>query len=169
MDRHDRQQKGVELIEIPLFRLQIIIDRGVNRTLNNIRNHLIDSIPHTLPVKNTAALLIDNLALFIHDLIVFQQILTNAKVVALNLLLGIFNGACEHLVLNLLPLWNPQRIEHIDQSFRAKQTHEIILKGNVKPGHTGVSLTTCAPSKLVVNTSRLMALCTDNHQTASSS
>ena len=59
--------------------------------LHNAGNHLIDGIPHALSVQHLAALTIDDLTLLIHNLIVIQQVLTNAEVIGLDLLLCAFH------------------------------------------------------------------------------
>ncbi len=69
-------------------------------------------------------------------------------------------------MLNLLSFGNSECIEHVNQPLGTKQAHQVILKGNVKPGHTRVSLTSGTAAQLVVDTPRLVALRTDNHQTA---
>ena len=50
-----------------------------------------DRISHILTVKDSASFIVDDLSLFVHNLIVLQQILTNTKVIALNLLLSLLN------------------------------------------------------------------------------
>ena len=52
---------------------------------------MIDGISHAFPVKHTAAFFVDNLSLFIHNLVIFQKILTDTIVVELDLLLRLFN------------------------------------------------------------------------------
>ena len=69
-------------------------------------------------------------------------------------------------MLNLLILGNTQRSEDLHQSLRTEQTHEVVLKRDVETGFTRVSLTSGTSTELIVNTSGLMTLCTDDFQTA---
>jgi len=50
-----------------------------------------DRISHILTVKDSASFIVDDLSLFIHYLVIFKQVLTNTKVIALNLLLSLLN------------------------------------------------------------------------------
>ena len=69
-------------------------------------------------------------------------------------------------MLNLLPLGNTQCGKHGNQTFRAEQSHQIILQGNVEFGLTGVSLTSASTTQLIIDTSGLVTLRTDNLQSA---
>ena len=69
-------------------------------------------------------------------------------------------------MLNLLILRNSKRTEHTHQTLRTKQAHQIIFQRNVKSRFTRVSLSSGTTAQLIVNTSRFMALCTDNLQSA---
>ena len=68
-------------------------------------------------------------------------------------------------MLNLLILGNTQRSEDLHKSLRAEQTHKVVLQRDVETGFTRVSLTSGTSTELIVNTSGLMTLCTDDLQT----
>ena len=78
-----------------------------------ICDHLVDRIPHVFTIQDSPALFIDDLSLFVIYLVIFQQVLTDTVVVALDLLLGFFNGAGKHFVLDLLIFRHTQRLEHV--------------------------------------------------------
>ena len=69
-------------------------------------------------------------------------------------------------MLNLLILSYTKRCEHLHQTLRSEQTHQIVLKRNIETGFSWISLTSGTSTQLVINTSGLMTLCTDNLQTA---
>ena len=50
-----------------------------------------------LAVEHLLALLVDDLTLGIHDIVVFQHVLADLEVAALDVLLCVFNGVGEHL------------------------------------------------------------------------
>ena len=65
-------------------------------------------------------------------------------------------------MLDLLALWNTQCVKHTHQTFRTEQSHQIIFQGQIESGLTRISLTTRTASQLVINTSGLMTLRTDD-------
>ena len=77
----------------------------------------------------------------------------------------LFDGIAEHLVLDLFVLRNTQRIEHIYQLLRSKQTHQIIFQRDKELRLSRISLSTGTTAQLVVNTARFMTLCSDDLQT----
>ncbi len=50
LNRYCRQKQRIQLIEIPLIEICIVADADIHAILRNIRDHLIDHIPHTLSV-----------------------------------------------------------------------------------------------------------------------
>ena len=138
----------------------------MHMVLYNIAYHLKDNITHIVSVKNTQTLSINNLTLFVHNLIVFQNIFTNAVVIGLNLHLGFFYCAGKHLVLNGLAFRKSKGIEDAHQPLRAKQTHQIIFQRNVKSGFARIALTSGTTTQLIINSAGFVTLRTDDHQTS---
>ena len=69
-------------------------------------------------------------------------------------------------MLDLLILRHAQSVEYTHQTLRSEQTHQIILQRDVETGLTRVSLSSGTAAQLIVNTSRLMALGTDDLQSS---
>ena len=67
-------------------------------------------------------------------------------------------------MLDFLIFRNAESIKHADETLRSKQTHQIILKGNIELGFARISLTAGTASQLIINTSGFMTLCTDDLQ-----
>ena len=67
-------------------------------------------------------------------------------------------------MLDLLSFRNAQRIKHGDHSVRTEQAHQIVLQRNIESGFTRITLTTASAAQLVVDTSGLMPLRTDDHK-----
>ena len=65
-------------------------------------------------------------------------------------------------MLDLLVLRNTEGIEHAHQLVGTEETHQVILKGDIEAGLTRVTLTSCTSAELVIDTSGLVALCTDD-------
>ena len=69
-------------------------------------------------------------------------------------------------MLDLLIFRHAQRIEYAHQTLRSEQTHQIVLQRDVETGLTRVSLTSGTATQLIVDTSCLMALGTDDLQSS---
>ena len=152
--------------QIPFFRICIRCGKAVCHIFYIFCHHIVDGISHALSVQNTTSFLINDLSLLIHNLIVFQQILTDSKVIALDLLLCFLNRTGEHLMLDLFSVLYTQCVEYTHQTFRTKQTHQIILQRNIETGFSRISLSSGTSAQLVVNTSGFMTLCTDDLKTS---
>lgn len=60
---------------------------------NEVVDHLIDILAQILAVEHLAALIIDDIALLVHNIVVFQNALTGLEVAAFNGLLGLLDSA----------------------------------------------------------------------------
>ena len=77
---------------------------------------MVYRITHTLTIQYTSSFLVDNLSLFIHYLVIFQKVLTDSKVIALNLLLRRLNRIRQHLMLDLFTVFHTKRVKHSHQT-----------------------------------------------------
>ena len=69
-------------------------------------------------------------------------------------------------MLNLLTFRHTKRIKYIHQILGTKQTHQVIFQGNVELGFTWISLTSGTSTQLIVDTSGLMTLGTNDTKSA---
>ena len=91
-------------------------------------DHAVDRITHALSIEDTAPLSVDDLSLLVHDLVILEQVLADTEVVVLNLLLCLFDGAGEHLMLDLLAVLHTERIEHAHKLLGAEQSQQVVLQ-----------------------------------------
>ena len=164
--RDHPMERHIQSGQIPLFRIHFRGYIPVYGILHILGDHVVNRIPHALSVQHPAAFPVDDLPLFIHDLVIFQQVLTDSEVVALYLLLRLLNGAGKHLMFDLFVLFHAQRIEHAHQLLGTEQTQQVILQGNVKAGFSRVALTSGTSPELVVDPPGLMPLRADDLQSA---
>ena len=104
------------------FRLQLLFQtgniplllhtQGRYKAINSLPHHILanggDSFRDIGFAQQFIALLVDDLALVIGDIIVFQQLLADIKVAALYLALRFFNGIGNHAVFNGLAFLHTQ-------------------------------------------------------------
>ena len=111
---------------------------------------------------------INNSTLFIHYIVVLKKTFTDTKVILFHFLLSALNRFRNHRVLNHLAFLEAHAVHNLRDTFRAKETHQIILKRNEEYRRTWVTLTTSTTAQLTVDTTALVAFCTDNSKTTCS-
>jgi len=109
---------------------------------------------------------VDDLALLVHDVVVFEQLLSDFEVVGFDPLLGVFNGLGHHAVLDGLAVFHAELVHEAFQAVRAKKTHEIVVEGKVEARGTGIALTTRTAAQLVVDAAGFVAFGAENMQAA---
>ena len=109
---------------------------------------------------------VNNLTLLVHNIVILQDMLTNAEVTCFNLLLRIFDGLGNQAVFNRLIILHAQLIHDASNIITAEQAHQVILQAQEEFGRTGVTLTGATTAQLVINTTAFMTLGTDDMQTA---
>ena len=166
VQRDDLAELNVEVDQIPLLRGLLVANQAVNKVVHQRVGHLHHNVAHVVIVQHAAALAVDDLALLIHDLVIFEDVLTDAEVVALDLLLRLLNRGGEHLVLDLLALLHAQRVEDAHQALGAEQAHQVILQGDIEAGFARIALAARTAAQLVVNAAGFVALGADDLQAA---
>ena len=68
---------------------------GGNIALHKGAEHLHHVLPQVFPVQHLLPLGVDDLTLGVHNVIVFQNVLSGAEVPGFHVLLGIFHGVAE--------------------------------------------------------------------------
>ncbi len=109
-------------------------------------------------VQNVVALLVDDLALIVGDVVVFQQLLANVEVVRFHLALGGFDAARDHARFNRFALGHLEAIHDGLDPLARKNAQQRVFQAQVKTRGTRITLTARTTAQLVVDASRLVAL-----------
>ena len=75
-----------------------------------------------------SAVLIDDFALLVHDVIVFEQLFADLEVVRFDLLLRVCDGARDHPVLDRNAFLHPQLEHELGDAFGREDSHQIVFK-----------------------------------------
>ena len=129
-------------------------------------DHTLNGGSQVLSVEHLLSLLIDHRTLGVHNIIVFQHVLTGLEIAAFHRPLGIFNGIGQKLGINRRVLIYAEGIHHAHDPLRAEQAHHIVFQGQEETGLAGISLTAGTATELIVDSAGFMALCSHNKQTA---
>ena len=89
--RH-RGRPQIDRLAIPVVARQLLGAVLLHHGLDGIGHDLGDAALHVLAVQDGVALLVDGLALQVHDVVVFKDVLTRGEVHALNLALRALDG-----------------------------------------------------------------------------
>ena len=153
----------LKTLKIPL--VSISVTELLANALSSRSSDCLDEFHKILAVKNLVSLCVNDLTLFIHNIVVIKDVLTHCKVDFLNFALGALDKLGNNLCLNWHIVWKLITLHHCCNAIHAistKAAHQIIFKRKVELGLTRVSLTTRTTTKLIVNTTALMTLGTNN-------
>ena len=114
------------------------------------------------------ALVVDNSTLLVHHIIVLKQVFTDTKVVLLDLLLGILDGARHDRRLDTLSVLNLHAVHNLGDTLGSEEAHEFVFERYIENRRTGVALTAGTTTQLAVYTTALVALGTDDGETTCS-
>src|SRR5262249_48121405 len=135
---------------------------AAHRRLRYFSRPFQDSILLALAFENVAAEPVHDLALLVHHVVVFEEVLADLEVARLHALLGGADGPRDQLVLDRLALFHPETLHDALDALGAEDAKEIVFEGKVEAGGAGIALTARAPAQLVVDPARLVTLRADD-------
>ena len=159
----------VQALDIPILAVRGLGAELGNLALDGVESDLVDVGVKVLAVQDLVALFVDDLALLVHDVVVVKDVLTHREVDFLDLALGALNGLAHDLVLDGHVIGHVVLGHHgrdLVHAVAAKQAHEVVLKRQVELGLARVALTARTAAELVVNTTALVTLGTNDAQAA---
>ena len=139
---------------------------GQHRSFDQFEEHVGDVRPNAIAVQGVAAALVNDLALRVHDVVVFEEALADAEVVFLDLLLRALDRLGDHAVLDHIALDVAQSVHHLGNSVRREEAHQVVLERYVELRRSGIPLAASTSAQLAVNAAAVMALGSDDGQTA---
>src|SRR5262249_52483588 len=117
-------------------------------------------------VQDLLAVAVNPLALVIHDLVIFEEVLTDIEVSLLDLLLSGFDAPGDVAVFNRLTFLHAHLAQHVGDPFAGKDAHEIVLERKEEAAGTGVALAAGTAAELIIDAAGLVALGANNVQAA---
>ena len=81
-----------------------------------------------------AAFLVDDGTLFVHDVVIFEQALTDAEVVFFHFLLRPLDARINHRRFDHLALFEAQLVHDVGDAFRGEQAHEVVFERDEENG-----------------------------------
>ena len=96
--------------------------------LGAVLHHIHHVDLDTVSDEGVAALGVDDLTLGVHHVVVFEQALTYAEVVLLDLLLGAFYGVGKHSALESFIVLHSKLVHHGGYPLGTEQTHQLVFQ-----------------------------------------
>ncbi len=129
-------------------------------------DHLHDQLAAIGAVEDGLAEAVDTLPLFIHHLVVFEEVLTDFKVAFFHLSLSGLDASGHHLALDRLAVLHAQASEHVLHPFTGKDPHQVVFQRQEEAAAPRVALASATAAKLEVDAARFVSLRTDDLQAA---
>ena len=101
---------------------------------------VLDLLGEVLAFEYAAALLVDDHALDVHDVVVLEDVLSRDEVLLLDLLLRALDLVREDLALHGLVVGEVEAVHDLVDPVAGEQAHEIVLRGEVEARLAGVAL-----------------------------
>ena len=119
-----------------------------------------------LAANDAHTLRVHNGTLFVHDVVVLQDVLTDPEVPSLDLFLRVLDQIREQLGFKALIILHFAHLIDALHAFAAEPYHEIVLQGDEENGDADIALTAGTSAKLVIDTAGFMPLRADDAQSA---
>ena len=130
-----------------------VLEHGI---LDRAHDELGHALGVALAVEDVVTFGVDGLALLVHDVVVFEDVLAGGEVHGLDLALGALDALGDHLgldghvIVNLCALHETADAVH---AIAAKEPHEVVLEREVELRGSRVALTAGTAAELVVDAS----------------
>ncbi len=149
-------QTGPEGVEVPLLGISLR-GRAANVRFHRVVDEMADLFVQIGPFENLPALLVDDGALLVHHLVVFQDVLADLEVLTLDLGLRGTDGTGDDLRFDRHVLGNVEPVHDALDGRGVEQPHEVVAQRQVEPGFPAVALATGSSAQLVVDATGLVA------------
>src|SRR5882724_1729717 len=165
-DRELPRDRVVDRLPIPIGRRGFVVDDRGDGVLGEPLDELHHLVTQALAGEETAAARVDDLALLVHDVVVFEQVLADVEVVRLDLRLRVRDRAGDQAVLDRHAVFHAEPLHQTLDAVGAEDAEEIVFQGKEEPRRPGITLATGATAELVVDAPALVALGADDMQAA---
>ena len=154
----------LEALDIPLLLDTAGGNVHAEMVLQHIAAHVLEGIVDAVGAQQIVALGVDDLALVVGDIVVFEQVLANVEVVGFDLALRILDGLGHPGMFNRLAFLHAQFLHQPGHLLRREDTHQAVFHRQVETRGAGVALTSGATAQLVVDAAGFVTFGADDMQ-----
>src|SRR5579871_3304489 len=156
----------LDRLPVPLLGRRIVLDMRLDDLLDQRVAHVGDIVLERRAGEQFAAAMVNDLALTIHHVVVFEQMLADIEVVRLDLLLGVLDRFADPAMLDRDAVFHPDPAHQALELVGAENAQQVVLEREEKPRAARVALTSGTPAQLVVDAPRLVPLGAQDMQAA---
>ena len=128
IQRQAFDQGGLQPLTVPLIGIGFRRHIGIDQIGNNLMAHILHDFRQVFALHDFQTLAKDRLALVIHHIVEFQQLLADVEVAAFDLCLRLFKALVDPRVNDGLAFLHPQFRQNRIKPLRAENPHQIVFK-----------------------------------------
>src|SRR5439155_1985896 len=166
--RHAERESQVypvgQAAHVPLAHLRVAGAELLHFLQHDLLHDVHQPVAHVIAVNDLVAEAVNDFALLVHDVVVFERAFADLEVVLLDALLRLLDGTIQERVGQLLALFQADPLHHFHDPVRTEQPHQIVLERNEEVGRSWVALSRAASSQLAVDAAGFMAFRADDVQ-----
>ena len=156
-----------QAVLVPLFLDALGRDVLADRGVDDLGANRADRVGDVARLHELRALLIDDAALVVRDVVVFEQLLADVEVVRLDLALRALDLPRQELALDRLAGLHAGARQHaLDALGIAEDAHEVVFERQIEPARARIALAARTAAQLIVDAPRLVPLGADDVQAA---
>ena len=159
-----RRHSACSAGDVPLLGQRVFRDRARDHRGDRLVAHVGDGGGDVARIHDLAALLVDDLALVVHHVVVFEELLADIVVARLDLLLRLGERLVDPGVDDRLAFLEAEPLQHRIHPLGAEDPHQIVFERDEEFGGAGVALAAGAAAQLVVDAAALMPLAADDEE-----
>ncbi len=177
VDGEDAADLELERFEIPLLVVRLPGRVGLHQRVEDLLGEIHQVFARAdgggfaflvleldLALEDLAAQRVDVLALLVHHVVVFEEVLADGEVLRLDLLLRALDGARHHAVLDRHAFFHAELLHQAGNAIRAEDAHQVVFERKIEAGGARIALTAGAAAQLVVDTPRFVPFGGDDVQ-----
>lgn len=139
-ERKELKETLIETLQVPRIRRDVFISEFLENGVHHVFEHLAQRRRQVVTPENLFSLTIDHLPLLVHDVIVFQEMLSDIEVLCFHAFLGVLYGPADETVLDGLAFFQADLVHDRGYSLGAENPKEIVLQGEIETGRAPVTL-----------------------------
>ena len=133
---------------------------------NHVLDHFQQVLAHLVDRDDLAAEAVDDLALLVHHVVVFQRALADGEILLFDAALGGFDRPVQPAVLEHLAFLDAQLLHDAGNAVGAEQAHQVVFQRDEEARHARIALARAAAAQLAVDAPRFVALAADDVEPA---
>ena len=167
-DRERGVEPAEQIVAVDgLFRFGIAeADRHLNAAFDFGVHGIENEVARGVVEQDFLADSVDDFALLVHNIVVFQRAFTDGEVVLFHPALCRFDGFVQPRVLELFAFFEPEPFHDLHDAVGTENTHQIVFQRNIEAGGAGVALACASSAQLTVDTAGVVAGTADHIKTA---